>query len=118
MWAFAREPDGRLAAVVDPVVPGGGVQVAGPEGGSYASVLPLDANGLPPLLLVAVEKANVVYAARRAADGAGQLTYLAGRAEEGLKRPVSVAFDPDAKLLFVAEAGDDAVSTFRLSGRG
>lgn len=119
VWAFSREPDGRLTTVVDPMLPTG-AQVDGPEGGSYAAVLPLDVNGLPPFLLVAVEKANAVYAAERVVggDGGGRLSYFASRAEEGLKRPVALAFDPDAKLLFVAEAGDDAISAFRVAGRG
>jgi DNA-binding beta-propeller fold protein YncE len=125
VWAFTREPGGLLTTVVDPELEGGR-DVGPPQGGSYAAVLPLDAQGLAPLLLVAVEKENLIYAAQRSPTDGGRLKYFPstaggdGQAQgpEGLRRPVSMSYDADGGVLFVAEGGDNAISAYRLTNRG
>ena len=75
VWVFKREPGGLLTTVVDPVQQQGGQQVAPPQG-SYSSAIALDTPQLGPLLLVSVEKDNVVYLAHRNATNNGRLTYF------------------------------------------
>ncbi len=128
VWAFTREPGGLLTTVVDPEL-AGGREVGAPQGGSYAQVLALDGPGkLGPLLLVAVEKENLIYAARRSVAEGGRISFLASTAgggdsgaaagPEGLRRPVSMSYDAEGGVLFVAEAGDSAISAYRLKSRG
>ena len=122
VWVFQREADGQLTAVVDPML-ASGRQVPAPSGGSYASALNVDAPGLEDLLLVAVEKENLIYAARRDPDNGGRLSYFpdtvggdgTATGPSVLRRPVSMAFNPANNVLYVSEAGDNAISSYRLS---
>jgi 6-phosphogluconolactonase (cycloisomerase 2 family) len=75
VWVFKREQGGLLTTVVDPVQQEGGQQVAPPQG-SYSSAIALDTPQLGSLLLVSVEKDNVVYLAHRNATNSGRLTYF------------------------------------------
>ena len=79
---------------------------------------------LGSLLLVSVEKADVVHAAvRQTGEGQqGRLIYLRGEIrgggeggnEGGLNRPSSMAWDGTAEVLYVSETGDNAISSYKL----
>lgn len=129
VWIFQRQPDGRLTTVIDPVIlpsltsPSSGQrdEVPAPQG-SYSSSLALEHPLLGPLLMVSVEKDNVVHAAvRQTGEGQqGRLIYLRGEiggegGKEGrLNRPSSMAWDETAEVLYVSETGDNAISSYKL----
>ena len=68
VWVFQREANGLLTAVVDPAE-AGSRPIASPQGSYSAPIVVND------LLFVAVEKDNLVYAARRNEE-TGRLLYL------------------------------------------
>lgn len=104
VWIFQREANGMLTTVIDPVDEATSGRQVGPPQGSYSSVLALDTPSLGALLLVSVEKENVVYVAQRQLSNSGRLSYFAAGVEGGeggaaLNHPASLAFKSDEKVL-------------------
>ncbi|TFJ80581.1 hypothetical protein NSK_008007 [Nannochloropsis salina CCMP1776] len=118
VWVFRRESDGQLTTVIDPALNPGGMDVP-PTQGSYSSAVAVQHSVLGPLLLVSVEKENLVHVALRVEELEGRLAYLGAvggaGGEGGLKRPDSMAWDAENSVLFVSESGNNAIAAFRLS---